>query len=140
MLKFEDFADRFESDSAFGQHNGIHAVSCTMDKAVMEAQVGPDTLNCHGNAHGGFLFSLADSCSGLLALLDGRSYVTLDASFHFLRAPQPGTRITATATPVRRGRTVLVAHVVLTGDDGKAVADGTFTMYCVGDELPERFR
>ena len=131
---------RLEQESGFVTHNGIQAVYCGEDRAVVQAQVGPNALNCHGTAHGGFLFSLADNCAGLLALADGCSYVTLDASFHFLRAAKPGDMVTATATPVRRGRTVLVERVELTGPDGREMAEGTFTMYRVSSEPPARLR
>lgn len=131
---------RLEQESGFVTHNGMKAVYCGEDRAVVQAQVGPNALNCHSTAHGGFLFSLADNCAGLLALADGQSYVTLDASFHFLRAAKPGDMVTATATLVRRGRTVLVEQVKLTGPDGREVAEGAFTMYRVSDELPVRLR
>ncbi len=131
---------RLEQENGFVTHNGMQAVCCREDQAVVQAPVGPNALNCHGTAHGGFLFSLADTCAGLLALADGHSYVTLDASFHFLRAAKPGDMVTATATPVRRGRTVLVEQVKLTGPDGREVAEGTFTMYRVSDEPPARLR
>ena len=81
---------RLEQENGFVTHNGMQAVCCREDQAVVQAPVGPNALNCHGTAHGGFLFSLADTCAGLLALADGHSYVTLDASFHFLRAAKPG--------------------------------------------------
>ena len=135
-----EWIQRLEQESGFVTHNGIQAVYCGEDRAVVQAQVGPNALNCHGTAHGGFLFSLADNCAGLLALADGCSYVTLDASFHFLRAAKPGDMVTATATPVRRGRTVLVERVELTGPDGREMAEGTFTMYRVSSEPPARLR
>ena len=57
--------------------------------------------------------------------------------------PTPPVRIqrgAPTATPVRRGRTVLVERVELTGPDGREMAEGTFTMYRVSSEPPARLR
>lgn len=138
MEKERELAGRFDALNPFGRHNGLWAVSAGPHRAEMRARVEPTAVNGYGGAHGGFLFSLADSCAGLLAVADGRAYVTLDASFHFLRSPRLGDELTALATPVRRGRTVLVARVELAGPDGRLVAEGAFTLYCTGEALPEK--
>lgn len=136
MENTQGLAGRFDALNPFGRHNGLFAVSAGPQRAEMRARVGPQAVNGYGGAHGGFLFALADSCAGLLAVSDGRAYVTLDASFQFLRSPRLGDELTAVATPVRRGRTVLVARVALTGAEGRLMAEGTFTMYCTGEALP----
>lgn len=140
MMNYDEIPARFDNASAFVRYNGIHSVSCSPDRAVMQAEVTPHALNAHSGAHGGFTFSLADSCAGLLSLADGRKHVTLDSSFHFLRAPQLGDMLTATAEPVRRGRSITVIHVSVTAQTGALVADGTFSMYCLGEQGAETTR
>lgn len=139
-MEEHDLTARFDALNPFGRHNGLYAVSAGPDRAVMAAKVGPESVNGYGGAHGGFLFSLADSCAGMLAVADGRAYVTLDANFHFLRSPRLGDTLTATGEPVRRGRTVAVLRVRITDQNDRLMAEGAFTMFCTADTLPESVR
>jgi uncharacterized protein (TIGR00369 family) len=55
------------------------------------------------------------------------SVVGTDLNISHLRARRDGT-VTATATPIRRGRTIHVWHIDLTDEDGKAVAVARCTL------------
>ena len=43
-------------------------------------------MNPYGMVHGGIIFSLADSCAGILGLMSGRRNVTTNSSINFINA------------------------------------------------------
>lgn len=91
-------------------------------------KVSPIVMNPHGTVHGGALYTLADTVAGTAACIHGASCVTLDSSMEFLR-PATGPIVRCVATPKKEGKTISVMQVVLTNEDGKEVATGTFTFY-----------
>ena len=72
--------------------------------------------------------TLVDTAGGVTARADGRKYVTMDASIHYLQSARKG-RITATSHTVRRGRTVTVVDVNVTDEEERLLARGTVTMF-----------
>ena len=79
--------------------------------------------NGHGNCHGGYLFTLADSAFAFAC----NSYNTMTVAQHcaitYLIPGRIGDRMTATATEVsRRGRSGLY-DIRVTNQDGDTVAE-----------------
>ena len=95
-------------------------------------EIGPNSLNPTGQLHGGAIYTLADCAGGALCRTDGRRYVTLDGTVHFIRSTNHGT-ITATASMVHRGRTTALVDIQITDQDGTLLARGDFTFFCLGD-------
>lgn len=112
----------------FSYENGITLTRITPGRAEGELRVGPDSVNPHGNVHGGALATLADTVAGCCACAQGGRCVTANSSMEFLR-PAGGTKIFCAATPKKLGRSLSVIQVVLTNDAGKEVATGTFTFF-----------
>lgn len=100
------------------------------DHAVMRMDIFPESRNTYGMVHGGVLYSLADNATGCAAHTDGRSYVTQDSSFHFLRNQSQGT-IRAEARVRHRGGKTCLIDVDVTGEGGILLATGRFTYFCV---------
>lgn len=71
----------------------------------------PEFLNSWGSAHGGFLYSVADSAFALASNSHGTLAVALTAHIEYLRPSQPGATIEAVATEVHLGRTTAVYRV-----------------------------
>lgn len=111
----------------------------TPDRVTARARLTEAGLNGAGFAHGGWLFSLADVCSGLPALAGGGASVTQDASISYLNPAAAGTEVSIDVEVLRRGRRSIVSQVRLRdGDtDGTLLATGLFTHVIVG-KLPER--
>lgn len=114
----------------FAVHNGIVIRQLEMGKAEAVLEMGPNCLNPYGRLHGGALYSLADCAGGTACRTDGRHYVTLDGSLHFIHSADHGT-ITALATVIHRGRTTAAVDVRITDQDGTLLAAGTFSFFCV---------
>lgn len=120
---------RTESN-AFMHYNHIEMVSVEPDRAVFRLTVRPESLNIYGQVHGGAIYTLADNATGAAACTDGRYYVTQTSAMHFLRNLAEGT-VTATAAVRHRGRATCLTAVDITGEDGRLLATGEFTFFCV---------
>jgi acyl-CoA thioesterase len=112
----------------FSFENGILLTDVEPGYAKGELTVGPDSINPHGNVHGGALATLADTVSGCCACSKGGSCVTACNSMEFLR-PATGPTIYCEATPKKMGRSLSVIQVVLTNAQHAVVATGTFTFF-----------
>lgn len=116
----------------FSYENGIVVTEARADYGRGVLTVGPDSINPHGQVHGGALATLADTVAGTCACAPGGSCVTSGCSMEFLR-PALGPEIVCEAVPKKRGRHLCVVAVTLTNAVGKVVCTGTYTFYM----LPE---
>ena len=112
----------------FSYENGILLTDVSPGYAKGELTVGPNSINPHGNVHGGALATLADTVSGCCACSRGGSCVTANCSMEFLR-PATGSKIYCEATPKKMGRSLSVIQLVITNDKGAMVATGTYTFF-----------
>ena len=120
----------------FSYENGILLTDVEPGYARGELTVGPNSINPHGNVHGGALATLADTVGGCCACSKGGSCDTANCTLEFLR-PATGPRIVCEATPKKLGRNLSVIQVVLTNDQNKSVATGTFTFFMFSEESEE---
>jgi 1,4-dihydroxy-2-naphthoyl-CoA hydrolase len=118
---------------------GIRALEVTPDRVVLEMDVTPVVHQPMGLLHGGASAVIAESAASMGAYLNcdpaTQFAVGVDLNVTHLRAKRSGT-VTATATPVRRGRSVHVWNIDIVGDDGKQVAVSRCTLAV--RSLPER--
>jgi 1,4-dihydroxy-2-naphthoyl-CoA hydrolase len=102
------------------------------DAAGVRAHVAWDESRCTagGMLHGGVLMSLADSAAAVCAFLnlpEGASgTTTVESKTNFLRAVREGT-VTATSTPLHKGRRFVVVETELTDDQDRLIAKVTQT-------------
>lgn len=112
----------------FSYENGIVVTHVEPGLARGELHAGPDSINPHGMIHGGALATLADTVGGCCACSTGNTCVTASSTMEFLR-PAFGPVIYCEATPKKLGRKLSVIQLVLTDQNDKAVATGTFTFF-----------
>ena len=118
-------------------YNHISFESVEKDRAVFRLDIRPESRNPYGLVHGGAIYTMADNATGTAAHTDGRSYVTQTSSLHFLRNQARGT-VRATAWVRHRGRSTVLTAVDITGEDGKLLATGEFTFFCVDKTLMDQ--
>ena len=121
--------------NAFMLHNHIELESVEPDRAVFRLDIRPESRNPYGMVHGGAIYTMADNATGTAAHTDGRYYVTQTSALHFLRNQASGT-VRATAWVRHRGKSTVLTAVDITGEDGKLLATGEFTFFCV-DKAPK---
>jgi acyl-CoA thioesterase len=112
----------------FAFENGITVTDVVPGRARGVLKVGVNSINPHGNVHGGALAALADTVGGCCACSKGGSCVTSGSTMEFLR-PATGNYIYCEATPKKMGRKLSVIQVVLTNESQAVVATGTFTFF-----------
>ena len=110
---------------------GIRAVTTEADLVVLEMDVNHTVHQPMGLLHGGASAVIAESAASIGAFLNcdpATQYaVGIELNISHLRAKKDGT-LTATATPVRRGRTLQVWAIELIGEDQQAVATARCTL------------
>ena len=114
---------RMWADDGASAHLGMEATVVETDHAVVRMTVGEHMVNGHDLAHGGYLFTLADSAFALACNSRGRLTVAAGADITFLKSTVAGQTLTATAVRrARSGRTGLY-DVTVVDEQGDPVAE-----------------
>jgi 1,4-dihydroxy-2-naphthoyl-CoA hydrolase len=113
-------------------HEALHitAVEVSPDRVVLQMPVDHTVHQPMGILHGGASAVIAESAASLGAWMNcsPEQYVVgTDLNISHLRARRDGT-VTATAEPIRKGRTMHVWHIDITDEDGKRVAVARCTL------------
>lgn len=77
------------------------------------------------NAHGGVLYTLCDTISGVAGASYGGGGATVQSSVSFLR-PATGGLLTCRATVRKDGKKLIWVDCAVTGEDGKELCTGQF--------------
>lgn len=117
---------RSHSGTGFGGGIGMEYTEVTPDKVVVTVTVGPHLHQPYGIVHGGVYCAIAEevaSIAGAVWLGGEGKVVGVNNSTDFLRAVTEGT-LTATDTPVHRGRSQQLWRVEIEDDRGRTAAVG----------------
>lgn len=117
---------RAHSSGGFGAGIGVEYVAVTPDEVVVSVEVKPHLHQPHGIVHGGVFCAIAEQVASVAASVwlggEGR-VVGVNNNTDFLRAVTEGT-LTATGTPVHRGRSQQLWRVEIVDDTDRPVAVG----------------
>ena len=110
----------------------IRGVELSADKVVLEMPVGPRVHQPMGLLHGGASAVVAESAASIGAFMNcdtskGEYAVGMDLNISHLRAKTEGT-VRATATLIRKGKTIHVWGIDIADEDGKLVAVARCTL------------
>ncbi|UCH26865.1 MAG: hotdog fold thioesterase [Trueperaceae bacterium] len=106
----------------------LETLSSGEGEAHVRVVVGPEHLNLHGTAHGGFLYSLADEALALASKSRGTGAVVLNAHIDYFSVVREGEVLEATAREEHLGRRVATYRVDITRQ-GETVALFSGTVY-----------
>ncbi len=110
---------------------GIQIVEATPDRVVLEMDVTPKVHQPMGLLHGGASAVLAESAASIGAYLNCDTTTTYavgtDLNISHLRARKDGS-VRATATPIRKGRSMHVWNIDVVDQDGEPVAAARCTL------------
>ncbi len=93
---------------------GIAALSMTVTAAM---------VNGHGLAHGGFIFTLADSAFAYACNSRGQRHVAQHCQISYLAPGKLGMTLTATARERQRGERSGIYDVMVSDHDGIVIAE-----------------
>jgi uncharacterized protein (TIGR00369 family) len=97
------------------------------DRVVLSFAVGPQHLQPYGIVHGGVYCAAAEASASIgAAIWLGERGQVVGAANHtnFLKAVRGGARVTATATPIHRGRSQQLWQIEMVDGDQRLVARG----------------
>ena len=113
---------------------GIEIVSLTPEKVVATMPVDHRTQQPFGLLHGGASAALAETVASLGAYLnvdpETQAAVGVELNANHLRGKTEGI-VTATATPVRRGRTIHVWDIKIEDEESRLVCVSRCTLAIV---------
>jgi acyl-CoA thioesterase len=115
---------RMWADDAASAHLGMEAVTVEVDHAVVRMTVGEHMVNGHDVAHGGYLFTLADSTFALACNSRGTLTVAAGADIVFVTSARLGDVLVAEArVRVDYGRSGVTDVTVTREPDGAVIAE-----------------
>ena len=124
---------RLSADDNFVQWMGVELVDVRVGHVEIQMTVREDHLNFMGWAHGGLLFSFADTAFGLASNSHQHESVGIDANIAFLSGVRLGDVLIATATEVSRTKRKGVYRVDVTRKvDGVLIVTFTGTVLVTG--------
>jgi uncharacterized protein (TIGR00369 family) len=110
----------------FNKTLGTEFLEVTPDRVVLRCPIAPHLHQPYGIVHGGVYCSLVETAASIAAgtwLGDRGNVVGVANHTNFIRATREGT-LTATATPVQRGRTQQLWQVEIVDESERLVARG----------------
>ena len=117
----------FKQD-AFPLKLGVRLVELNPGFSKVEMKVTREMLNLHGIAHGGAIFTLADTAFGLASNTRGPA-VALQVSINYIRSVNPDTMVYAMAEEEELTRKTGISNITVQTAEGKAVALLRGTVY-----------
>jgi uncharacterized protein (TIGR00369 family) len=113
---------------------GVKFTSAAPDRITAELVVREDLCTRPAVLHGGAVMAFADTLGAaatVLNLSDGQSTTTIESKTNFLALAPLDATVVGEATPVHRGRRVMVWQTRITSDAGRAIALVTQTQLVI---------
>jgi acyl-CoA thioesterase len=134
----EACAEAMWSTDWASQRLGMRLEHVGPGEATLSMEVTEAMLNGHGSAHGGFIFSVADSAFAFACNTHNQRAVAYQVSITYMAPGRRGDRLTATAREVYRAGRNGIYDVRVTNDRGEPVAEFRGHSRTVkGTHLPE---
>jgi uncharacterized protein (TIGR00369 family) len=122
----EEDSVELESAGNFQELLGIELIEVTGDRVVCTCEIKPQLHQPYGILHGGVYCSIVETAASVAAAMwlgDEGNVVGVVNTTNFIRAARVGT-LTATATPLQRGRTQQLWQVEIIDSEGRLSAHG----------------
>ena len=119
----------FHRSMPFSERLGVEVLEHGRELVRSRLKWDESLCTLGGALHGGALMALADSTGAVCAFLnlpDGASTTTVESKTNLLAAIRGGT-VTATATPLHTGSTLIVVETEIRREDGRLAAKTTQT-------------
>lgn len=121
-----DYLERVKREMLpFAELLGIEFVAAGPDRIIAELTVRDELCTRPAVLHGGAIMAFADTLGGVgtaLNLPEDAGTTTIESKTNFIAAAPVGTKLTAEATPLHRGRRTMVWQTRITTAEGRLVA------------------
>jgi acyl-CoA thioesterase len=126
------------AEDAASQHLDMHIEHVAPGEATLSMTVTAAMTNGHGNCHGGYIFTLADSAFAFACNTYNQLAVAQHCSVSFIAPVQRGDRLTAAAREVsRRGRSGIYDIAVRNQHGAQVAVFRGHSRIVQGTHLPE---
>ena len=119
---------------------GVEIITLTKDKVVATMPVDERTRQPFGLLHGGASAALAETVASIGAYMNvdqaTQAAVGVELNANHIRGKTEGT-VTATATPVHRGRTIQVWDIRIEDEESRLVCVSRCTLAIVNQRKPD---
>ena len=95
-------ADAMWKEDGASQGLGMEILEVKAGQAVLTMTIRPHMVNGHGIAHGGFIFTLADSAFAFACNSHNQRTVAAQCNISFIRPGKLGDRLVASAREISR--------------------------------------
>ncbi len=119
----EACARQMWSDGRASQQMGMEITHIAPGEATIQMTLTERLTNGHGNAHGGFLFTLADSAFAFACNSYNQITVAQHCSITYIAPGTLGDRLTATAREISRKGRSGIYDIRITREDGTVIAE-----------------
>ena len=110
-------ADAMWKEDGASQGLGMEILEVKAGHAVLTMTIQPHMVNGHGIAHGGFIFTLADSAFAFACNSHNQRTVAAQCNISFIRPGKLGDALVATAREISRTGRSGIYDVRVTVDD-----------------------
>lgn len=121
--------EKMLSVDGFSRWLGIEVVELEPGRAVVRMTVRPEMINGFGTAHGGIVFSIADSALAFSTNTGGQIAVALDCTVSYPAAVRVGDVLTATSIEESRSNKLAFCAVTVRNQDDVIVGHFRGTVY-----------
>ena len=115
----------------FAELKGVTFVEAEPERVVARMLVRPDLCTLGHTIHGGAVMAFADSVGAAATVInlppDAKGTTTIESKTNFVSGAKEGSTVTATATPIHKGRRTQVWQTRLVNEEGRLVAVVTQT-------------
>jgi acyl-CoA thioesterase len=130
-------AEAMWMEDGASQGLGMQIVDIKAGQATLSMTVRPDMVNGHQIAHGGFIFTLADSAFAFACNSRNHRAVAAHCQITFIRPGKLGDRLVAIAREVSRSGRSGIYDVRVTADDDVIAEFRGHSRTIAGTWLPE---
>jgi acyl-CoA thioesterase len=116
-------ADAMWADDSASKGLGIQLISVEPGRAVLAMTITDTMVNGHNIAHGGFIFTLADSTFAYACNSYDQRSVAQQCAITFIRPGKLGDRLIAKGVERNRSGRSGIYDITVTRDDGAVVAE-----------------
>ncbi len=114
--------EKYYKEDKYPLSLGIEITELSPGYCKAEMDISEEKTNFHGIAHGGALFSLADTAFGLASNSRGGTAVAIQVSINYMAPSLPGEHLIAEAKEENLTRSTGVYSINISNNSGKAVA------------------
>lgn len=119
----------------FARFMGIELLELRDGYSRLVMTLKDNMLNFHGIAHGGAIFSLADTAFAAASNSHGQIAVALCMNINYRHGVKAGTKLFAEAREESLGKRTALYRMMVTTEDGKLVASSYGTVYRKDEEF-----